>query len=446
MKILLLLSSIPYDLGEAIDVVSHEVVRLMSHEGHNIYVQPLIREKCSAESSEREEYAKQSFASQPLIQLLPAIYLADLTKSQAPIINRLNFFKAIFFSFPGLRRLINPYFFPALNARPALNSIAIEINPDVLVSIWSWEALAASYSIKGIPKFVYYGNPDHKPARERLRFPHLFDISTKGFVGQVKFYILKLLNHALEIQHIRMMSSCEVTANNSLIDSNYYTEKGHPQSIYLQNMWPDAIEGPQFQHDKANIKKIHIIGSVGNLGATGNTFGLYFLGTQLLPQLKTKLKGEDLVIDIFGGGKLQPSCIKPLSDPMIKFHGWVEDINSPIRQATAFLVLTNSYGFTVGNTRILLAWSLGACVIAHSFSKLSMPELEHGVNVLLGETDDELAELILQVSSDPQLRERIGRGGYSTFRKYYRSSDVVPKMLVEIKKMTLSKLFLQEAE
>lgn len=439
MKILLLLSAIPYDQGEAIEVVSHEVVRLIQKEGHTVYAQPLIREKSSPESFKREQYAKHIFSTYPLVYILPAIYLGDILKSRPPLINRLTFLKNIFFSLPGLRRLINPFFFPAINAKIILSEIINKIKPNVIASIWSWEALAASYSIKGIPKFVYYGNPDHKPSRERLKFPHLFGIPNKGLLNRLKLLILLLFNRAIEIQHLRMMSSCEVTANNSLIDANYYTEKGHPHSIYLQNMWPDPIGGPSFQHHHSKDQKIHLIGSVGNLGATGNIFGLFFLGAKLLPHLKMKFKCEDLVIDIFGGGELPPSCMQLLSDPLIKLRGWVEDINTEIRQATSFLVLTNAYGFTVGNTRILLAWSLGACVVAHSLSKLSMPELEHGVNILLGETEEELAELIVHVARDPNLRERIGRGGYATFTKYYRSCDVVPKMISEINCMKYGK-------
>jgi glycosyltransferase involved in cell wall biosynthesis len=229
-----------------------------------------------------------------------------------------------------------------------------------------------------------------------------------------------------------MMAACEVTANNALIDANYYTQMGHPRSLYLQNMWPDASGGPVFGGRTATDGLVHVCGSVGNLAATGNTFGLHYLGAELMPRLKARLGGEQLAIDIFGGGKLRPSCAAVLAHPAIRLRGWVENIDVEITQAAAFLVLTNVYGFNVGNTRILLAWSLGACVIAHTSSRLSMPELEHGENALLGETADDLADMVVQAILDPGLRERIGRGGFETFCKYYRSDEVVPRMLIEI--------------
>lgn len=432
MKILLLLSSIPYDQGEAIEVVSHEVVRLMAAAGHEVHVQALIREGRSDESAKRERYATEKFSAQSGVRLLPPLYLGDLIRLRSRNGNRLAYLATIFGSLPGLRRIINPYLFPAVAAKSAVVGQVKAVRPDVIVSIWSWEALAASYNIPGVPKFVYYGNPNHKPAEAQLRFPELFGIPIRGLSARLKFWAQKLLNRATEIQHLRMMAACEATANNALIDAVYYSQMGHPRSIYLQNMWPDAACGPVFGGRPATDGLIHVCGSVGNLAATGNTFGLHYLGAELMPRVRARLGDDRLVMDIFGGGKLRPSCAAVLSAPAIRLRGWVDDLNTEIVQGAAFLVLTNVYGFNVGNTRILLAWSLGACVIAHTSSKLSMPELEHGENALLGETADELADLVVQAIRDPGLRERIGRGGYGTFYKYYRSEEVVPRMLIEI--------------
>ncbi|MCF8150171.1 MAG: glycosyltransferase family 4 protein [Sulfuritalea sp.] len=432
MKILLLLSAIPYEQGEAIEVVSLEVVRLMATAGHEVHVQVLIREGWSKSSAEREEHATDQFSPQPGVHLLPTIYLGELIRPRSRIGNLVAHLAAIVRSLPGLRRYINPYLFPAVAARPAVADQVKAIQPDVIASIWSWEALAASYDIPGVPKFVYYGNPNHKPPEAQFRYPALFDIETSGLIGRLKFGILKLLNRAREIQHLRMMAACEATANNALIDASYYTAMGHPRSIYLQNMWPDAAGGAVFGGRPAADGLTHICGSVGNVGATGNTFGLHFLGAELMPCLRTRLGDEAAVMDIFGGGKPRSLVASVLRDPSIRLRGWVGDLNAEIVRSAAFLVLTNAYGFNVGNTRILLAWSLGACVIAHTSSALSMPEMVHGENALLGETAEEIADLVVQAIRDPDLRARVGRGGYDTFLKYYRSETVVPRMLVEI--------------
>jgi hypothetical protein len=432
MKILLLLSSIPYDQGEAIEVVSHEAARLMAAAGHVVHVLPIIRDERSDASIERERYAAEKFSAQPGVQLLAPLYLEDYVRPRSRNSNRLAFLMTIVRSLPWLRRFINSYLFPAVVAKPGVAAHVIKLKPDVIASIWSWEALAASYDIPGLPKFVYYGNPNHKPTASQLRFPRLFGIAKTGLISRLRFGAQQMINRAVEIQHLRMMAACDATANNALIDANYYSSMGHPRSVYLQNMWPDAAGGPVFGGRPASDGVVHICGSVGNLAATGNTFGLYYLGAELMPRLRARLGCEQLVVDIFGGGTLRPSCAGALNDPDIRMRGWVSDINAEIVQSAAFLVLTNVYGFNVGNTRILLAWSLGACIIAHASSAFSMPELVHGENILLGETADEIAELVVRAIRDPGLRERIGRGGYNTFCNYYRSEIVVPMMLEEI--------------
>ncbi len=432
MKILLLLSAIPCDQGEAIDVVSYEVVRLMAVAGHDVYVQILIREGWSEASAEREQYAMDQFSAQPGVHLLPMIYLGELIRPLSRVSNLIGQLTAVVRSLPGLRRIVNPYLFPAVAVKPVVAGQVNAIHPDVIASIWSWEALAASYDILDVPKFVYYGNPNHKPPEAQFRYPELFDIVTNGLVGRLKFGILKLLNRAREIQHLRMMVACEATANNALIDARYYTAMGHPRSIYLQNIWPDAPGGPVFGGRPSGDGLVHICGSVGNLGATGNTFGLHYLGAELMPRLRTRLGDEPVAMDIFGGGKPRSLVTAVLRDSSIRLRGWVGDLNEEIVQSAAFLVLTNAYGFNVGNTRILLAWSLGACVIAHTSSALSMPEMVHGENVLLGETADEIADLVVQAIRNSDMRAQVGRGGYDTFCRYYRSETVVPRMLVEI--------------
>ena len=194
-------------------------------------------------------------------------------------------------------------------------------------------------------------------------------------------------------------------------------------------MWPASeIEKEDFQVIPTD-GLTHFVGSVGNLGATGNTFGLHYLGANLAPALERRLPEGGFVIDVFGGGVARPVVARSLERNSIRMHGWVESLKSHVQQSVAFLVLTNAHGFIVGNTRILLAWSLGACVVAHSNSRLSMPELEHDQNILLADNSEEMADLLVEVAADKQLRERIGKQGYETYQRYYRSDRVVPTML-----------------
>jgi glycosyltransferase involved in cell wall biosynthesis len=401
----------------------------MAAAGHQLIVQVLIREGHSTLIDERFLSTQSKLAELNNVELLSVIYLGDMQQKKSRLFSLLEYVGTVVSCLPPFNRIINPYFFPGMLAK---NEVRKRVNvalPDIILSIWSWEALSATYDITGVPKFVYYGNPNHKPLESQMRFPELFDIPTSGFVNRLRFALYRLFNKARELQHLKMMAQCEVTANNSIVDVQYYSNAGHPHSIYIQNMWPEDPKGPIYGGDITSDDSIRLVGSVGNLGATGNTFGLNYLGGKLAPELEAQLETDNLLINIYGGGEPRSTVKKVLHRNSIVLCGWVDDLVKELHHSHAFLVLTNVDGFIVGNTRILLAWSLGSCVIAHSNSALAMPEIKHMENTLLADTPQELAELIIQVSKDDELRKRIGRGGYETFKKYYMSDVVVPQML-----------------
>lgn len=429
MKIFLVLSAIPYEEGEAIEVVSYEVVRLMAAAGHDLIVQVIIREASSTLMQEQFSDSKVKLSEAGNIQLLPILYLGDMQQKKSRLFNFIEYMTTIVRCLPPFTGLINKYFFPGMIAKKAVLGRVQEATPDIILSIWSWEALSATYDIKGVPKFVYYGNPNHKPLESQMRFADLFDMPTQGLLNRLRFMLYKLFNRARELQHLKMMAQSEVTANNSKVDAQYYKDAGHSHSIYLQNMWPEDAKGPIFGGTTTPDGSIRIAGSVGNLGATGNTFGLNYLGEKLVPELEKQKNSEKLIINIYGGGEPRSKVKQVLERDCIYLRGWVDDLVAELHHSHVFLVLTNVDGFIVGNTRILLAWALGSCVVAHSNSTLAMPEIKHMENALLADTPEELAKLIIQVSRDDELRERIGRGGYETFKKYYLSDVVIPRML-----------------
>lgn len=429
-----MLSNFPYAQGEAIEVVGCEVVRLMAQQGHSLDVQVIIRDPRSDSHAKRGQWATVNLAG-PRIRFLDTLYLAEKLPKPSRGLARFWALCDLFWSLPLLRVRINPRFFPAYVLRPEMLRRVEGCRPDVILSIWSWEALAATYDIPGVPKFVYYGNPDHKPLEARLSRPDLFGFSIDTLRDRAMLWRTKLAMKALQVQHVRMMNRCEVTANNSLVDATYYRDCGHRQSIYLQNMWPSAKSRPVPGGRALDTPPYKLLASVGNVGATGNTFGLHYLGQDLAPRLEELFPTGALLLDVLGGGTPSLATKKALARPSIRLRGWVDDIESEILGSIAFLVLTNVGGFIVGNTRILLAWSLGSCVVAHRNSALSMPEIVHGENALLGETPDEIAHWVEQAAHDSKLRRRIGQGGLDTYEKFYRSDVVVPKMSKEIERL-----------
>lgn len=429
MKILLVLSNYPYSRGEAIEVVTHEIIRIMCKEGHEICIQVIIREGRGDANLERERAAREEWQSFSTIQFESTIHLADRVRRKGWLWRKFGFISEIIWALPVLRNRISGFLFPASRLAGDMKRLVDKSQPDILVGIWSWEALAATYAIDGIPKFMYYGNPDHKPEAARLRSPELFGIGTSTLRDKVWLRLLRTFNKAREVQHLRMMKHCDMTVNNSLIDAKYYEEAGHGRSIYLQNLWPRASSEFSLRQCRVLEKPFRVVASVGNLGATGNTFGLHFLGTKVAPRLLERFPDKEVFLDVYGQGTPSIKVADALKHPLIRLQGWVNDLDAEICTACAFLVLTNVSGFVVGNTRILLAWSLGCALVAHRDSALSMPEIVDGENALLGDSPDEIADAIVRLTESAELRARISRGGYETFREHYDSETVVPKML-----------------
>ncbi len=422
MKIFILLSNAPHSGGEAIEVVGHEVVEKAQQLGHSVFLQVIFRDpRGSAAAQQAEETLRE--LRLPGVVVSPMLYVEDVVDapSKRGVVSRLGRLLTAL----RLRRL-----FPASGLGSMVERRVREAGADAILSIWSWEALAATFHIRGVPKFVYYGNPDHLPMQARLRHPDLFGLPTTSMKDRLWLWFERVRNERRKRLNISMMNACEVTANNSVLDAEFYRDHGHPRSIYLQNMWPSIRPASKVPATVgSHACPIKIIGSVGNLGATGNTFALSYLGREILPRLASKFNHRPFEIHLLGKGTLAASTAVALNDERVKIRGWVDDIHEEFRSAAAFLVLTNvNADFLVGNTRILLAWALGTCVIMHENSRLAMPEIEHGTNALLGKTPDELADLIVAAVDDRALRLRIGQGGQQTFETYYRSDVVVPKM------------------
>jgi len=430
-RMLILLSNFPLPDGEAIEVVSFEIARLMSTLGYHVQIQVIIRDKHAPSHLAQEQRSIPYFAKNE-VRFLKTLYLGDLLPKPSPVMNKVYALWDFLWSLPILRRRINPRLFPAMRLTPALRQVVQNQKPDVILSVWSWESLAAVFSIRGVPKFFYYGNPDHKPPEARLRFPELFSIPSQGWLNRIALIKKRMVVRALEVQHIKMMKTCEITANNSELDAAYYRAQGHARSIYVPFLWPEAKSQPAFGGDPSLKGPHKILASVGNLGATGNTFGLHYLGNELAPRLEAALGSDQLSFEVLGGGMPTPLVKKVLSRPTIHLRGWVTDIESHILQSKLFLVLTNVNGFVVGNTRILLAWSLGACVIAHRNNSQSIPEIVHNENALLADTTDEMVSLITQALRDPALRQRIGENGLKTYKQHFSSVVVVPRMAREM--------------
>lgn len=331
-------------------------------------------------------------------------------------------------------RLANPieFFYHATRLRPVVDQRIQACNADVVLLFWNAEGLAATYGNHRVPKIAYYGVPDHMASLARFEDRELFGVHMSAAKAAMERRNLK----AWEQAHIELMKDCDVVTNLCAEHAEYYTQSGHPRSLYIPNIWPVApdINAAPGQA-RRSAGKLKIFGSLGRLSATGNTYGLKYIGEQLAPRLDQKLGADGYEIDIFGGGTPTPEVDRLLQRKSIKIRGWVQDIDAEIRSADVFLVANNTGPYRGAHTRFLHAWSLRACCVGHTYNSRAMPEMVHMSNALLGETPDEIVELLVTAYRDRDLRQRIAESGWNTFHRHFTPRAAVGRLLPEIEKL-----------
>jgi glycosyltransferase involved in cell wall biosynthesis len=303
--------------------------------------------------------------------------------------------------------------------------------PAVVLPIWT-EWLTAALAGFGADKFAYYGNPDLKSVAVRSEF-----LRERGAISWAEHLLARRFVARLEPVHLATMRRYRWMGNVAANDADYYTRNGHPSAFYIQNTWFDRF-GSAWRERREQLESPagrKILGNVGKLSGTANTLGLHYLGTQVVPELERCL-GGDFVIRICGADAAHPIVERALRHPRIEVPGFVQDIDAEILSSQVFLCVNNATSYKVGHTRYLHAWSLGACVVAHRDAALSMPEIVHGENALLGADAAEIAELIAQALGDRKLRRRLGEAGYETFRTRF-SAEAVARRILDVTRQVL---------
>lgn len=396
-------------------VVIREALAALRVLGHEVVFQPLLSHEAEAGFEEAGERALE-WARGEGVELLPSLYAPPDAVGSTPRL----LVRQSLSSDPAV-------FYPSYALRHELAERVSRSGADVVLHLWTSAAFAACAEVDA-PVFAYAGNPDHYSMAARLKHPDLFGIPRKTLRNRVKLVLWRRAYRCFEDVVVRLALRSTWIGCASAPNADYFTAKGHPRAFYLQNMWPDLGGGPSVSEPRAN----RIVGNLGGQYATGNTFGGWLLATEVLPALD-RLLGDDYSVHLYGAGSFAPTVVRALDHPRVQNHGFVDDIDTELRAAKVFLLCNNaSPDFVVGHTRILHAWSIGSCLVAHVNMAQAMPEIRHGENALLGSTGEELAEHVVAACSDEGLRGRIVEGGRRTWEREFQPRVVVDRIVRRI--------------
>lgn len=146
----------------------------------------------------------------------------------------------------------------------------------------------------------------------------------------------------------------------------------------------------------------------GSFKGIASRIGFEYFFDKLLPALdllRERIR-HPFKFRVVGHGKMPEQFANALgrrSD--CEFGGYAEDIVAEYRKTDIILVnVPIPHGF---RTRIAEAFSFGLCVVAHEANAAGMPELVDGTNILMAADPGILAEKLVRVINDSELRSKI---------------------------------------
>jgi len=396
-------------------VVIREALAAFRMLGHDLVFQPLLSHDAEEGFEEAGERAL-AWAREAGIELLPPLYAPPDSIGTTPR----QLVRQAFSSDPA-------DFYPSYALRGQLAERVARSGADVVFHLWTSAAFGACAEVE-TPVYAYAGNPDHYSMEARLKHPDLFAVPRKTARNRVKLILWRRAYRRFEDVVVRLALRSTWLGCVSAPNAEYYAAHGHPRSFYVQNMWPALAHEETVPEPTEN----RIVGNLGGQYATGNTFGGWLLAREVLPALD-RLLGEDYRVHLYGAGEFVAPLGEALRHPRVVNDGFVDDIDAELQAAKVFLLCNNSNpDYVVGHTRILHAWSVGSCLVAHVDMARAMPEIVHGENALLGSTGEELAEQVARACRDDALRRRIVEGGKRTWEREFQPLVVVDRVVRRI--------------
>jgi glycosyltransferase involved in cell wall biosynthesis len=308
-------------------------------------------------------------------------------------------------------------------------AIVDELKPDVCF-LWAVDAIAAFMDVRGPIKVGGIGVLPHKLEASRRRL----DMMLRPFAS-----LILVADAVVRYRHVRRNIRELLASTDAIIafaageaeDCRRFVPDRDVE--YLPNMVTD--DGWSWKPSGERTPPYRVV-LVGHLRGTATRSGLHFFATRILPALRRLGCADRFEFEIIGKFDPPEWLVGLLRKENVRFLGFVEDFAACVSSADAMLVPIPD---DVGNrSRIASAWSSGCCVVTHESSVRGMPEVEHGVNALVGSDGQDIAVRLLEACSDRGLNEKLRRQGRATYEKHYRPDAAFPPIERFVRKLVVS--------
>jgi glycosyltransferase involved in cell wall biosynthesis len=155
---------------------------------------------------------------------------------------------------------------------------------------------------------------------------------------------------------------------------------------------------------------------------------------EILPRLEHELGPEGFEVHVVGEGEPPLELARVLPRPSVKLRGRIEPADSEFLSADIQLVPTP---FVLGiRLRVIVGFSFGCCVVAHTNEAVNLPEMVNGKNALLASNGKGLAEAIIRAVRDPAMRNRLGLNARQTYEYYFAPKVAAAPIVTELERLS----------
>jgi sugar transferase (PEP-CTERM/EpsH1 system associated) len=233
-----------------------------------------------------------------------------------------------------------------------------------------------------------------------------------------KKYYASLTAKKLKRYEISNSIKYDVCLTVSENDSKTFQLFAHPKSMETV---PNGVDPSYFTpaEDKAAPSTLLFL---GKLDYRPNVDALGYFMEKIWPRIIAKTPEAKFIVV---GKDLPENLRNSLKSRNVIFKGYVEDIRK-VLSSCAVMVVPLRYG---GGTRIkiLEALAMGKAVVSTSLGCEGI-EIQSGKDILIADTPESFADLVVKVLTDSVLREKIGKKGRELVREKYDWKKITRKL------------------
>lgn len=237
----------------------------------------------------------------------------------------------------------------------------------------------------------------------------------------------KKLNNIL----LNRLKSATIIFEHAAHHAKWLRSKGINNVLYFPvNYYSETIQdAKEKQFSQSRKLRISLIGGVNGIATI---YGLFYLGKNILPLImKDKFIKENIVINIYGGGKLDLRLqnIFEKYEGLINFHGFVDNLEKVYDSTDLLLVPTNiKLGF---RTRIVESFYHRTPVLAHKANTIAMPEFQHLLNGFEAKKPKDFIKVIRKILEDKKILTDISNKAFEDYNNKL-SGEVIGRKMVDV--------------